>query len=79
MDTRLLKRFVTLSEELHFGLAASRSNIAQSGLSQQIQQLEEQLRVQLVSRSKCHIALTRTGESQPHGAEVAQAIQHGRC
>jgi DNA-binding transcriptional LysR family regulator len=62
MDRRRLECFVALAEELHFSRAASRSGISQPGLSQQLRQLEEQLQVQLMHRSKRQVSLTRAGE-----------------
>ena len=62
MDRRRLECFVVLAEELHFGRAADRSGISQPGLSQQLRQLEEQLQVQLLNRSKRQVSMTRAGE-----------------
>jgi DNA-binding transcriptional LysR family regulator len=62
LDRRRLECFVALAEELHFSRAARRAGISQPGLSQQLRQLEGQLQVQLVSRNKRHVALTRAGE-----------------
>lgn len=62
MDRRRLQCFVALAEELHFHRAALRSGISQPGLSQQLRQLEEQLQVQLLHRSKRQVSLTRAGE-----------------
>ncbi|HEY0294656.1 MAG TPA: LysR substrate-binding domain-containing protein [Bordetella sp.] len=62
MDRRRLECFLALAEELHFHRAAVRCHMTQPALSQQLRVLEEQLQVQLVYRSKRHVALTRAGE-----------------
>lgn len=62
MDRRRLTGFVALAEDLHFGRAAARCHISQSALSQQLAQLEADLQVRLVNRTRRHVALTRAGE-----------------
>lgn len=62
MDRRRLQSFIALSEELHFHRAAARCHITQPALSQQLQQLEAELQVQLVHRNKRRVSLTRAGE-----------------
>lgn len=61
MDKRRLECFVALAEELHFHRAAARCHISQPGLSQQLRQLERQLQVQLLFRSKRQVSLTHAG------------------
>ena len=62
MQLRQLEIVSVLADELHFGRAARRLGITQPALSQQLNKLEAELGVELVTRSSREISLTEIGE-----------------
>ena len=63
MEFRLLRYFVAVAEERHFGRAAARLHMTQPPLSRAIQQLENDLGVVLLLRSPTGVALTAAGKA----------------
>lgn len=61
LNHRLLKQFIAVAEELHYGRAAMRIGMAQSPLSQAIQKLETYVGTSLFLRNKRTVALTPAG------------------
>ncbi|MFH8753596.1 LysR family transcriptional regulator [Streptomyces rimosus] len=71
LETRELKYFMAVAEELHFGRAAERLGMAQPPLSRAIQQLERRLGVRLLERNRRGVCLTGAGEVLLHKGRAA--------
>ncbi|MCL3816944.1 LysR family transcriptional regulator [Aeromicrobium wangtongii] len=80
METRELRYFVAVAEELHFGRAADRLGIAQPPLSRAISQLERRMGVTLLERDSRSVTMTPAGEALLHEGRAAldamEAAEH---
>lgn len=83
IETRLLRQFIAVAEELHFHKAAQRLHMAQPPLSQAINRLEEKLGFGLLLRNKRGVRLTAAGAAFLDTAyrtlaELEQGIEYAR-
>jgi DNA-binding transcriptional LysR family regulator len=62
LDLRLVRYFVVVAEQRHFGRAAATLRVAQPSLSRQIHRLEQQLGARLLDRTPRGSRLTEAGE-----------------
>src|SRR5437879_2610806 len=84
LETRQLRYFLAVAEELHFGRAAERLGMAQPPLSRAIRELERQLGVALLERTTRQVRLTAAGKVLLRDARtaldaVSAADQRARC
>ncbi|OFE18994.1 LysR family transcriptional regulator [Humibacillus sp. DSM 29435] len=63
LDLRLVRYFVAVADELHFGRAAARLFVSQPALSKQVRKLEQQIGEPLLVRDSRHVTLTARGHS----------------
>lgn len=77
INLKMIRYFLVVSEELHFGKAAERLHISQPPLSLQIKELEDTLGFPLFIRDSRNVVLTLAGEMmQAEMKEVFENIEN---
>jgi DNA-binding transcriptional LysR family regulator len=71
MEFRHIRSFLSVAETLHFGRSARLLNLSQPALSLQINALEDELGIQLLSRNRQGTVLTEAGPAFREDAAVA--------
>src|SRR5207247_11062473 len=83
MELRHLRYFVAVAETLSFTKGAKKLRLAQPSLTRQIKDLEEEIGVRLLDRTKREVRLTEEGKSfladarrvLAHSAEIIESVQ----
>ncbi len=83
IETRLLRQFIVVAEELHFRRAAERLHMAQPPLSQAIRRLEAEIGFSLFERNNRNVSLTPAGAAFLQKARAIlsafeEAVSHAR-
>lgn len=92
MEIRQLKAFLAIAEAKTFTAGARRVNVTQAAISMQIRQLEDEVGLQLFTRTPRRVILTEAGESlldrarkilREHDTAIAEiaelgGVEHGR-
>jgi DNA-binding transcriptional LysR family regulator len=86
MELRHLRYFVAVAERLSFTKGAKKLRLAQPSLTRQIKDLEEEIGVRLLDRTKREVSLTEEGKSfladakrvLAHSAEIIESVQRLR-
>jgi DNA-binding transcriptional LysR family regulator len=83
MELRHLRYFVAVADALSFTKGAGKLHLAQPSLTRQIKDLEEEIGVRLLDRTKREVRLTEEGKSfladarrvLAHSAEIIESVQ----
>src|SRR5258706_15290204 len=88
MEIRQLKAFLAIAEAKTFTAGARRVNVTQAAISMQIRQLEDEVGLQLFTRTPRRVILTEAGEYlldrarmilREHDSALAEIAELGRC